>query len=171
MDVLQIVLRIIHIVAGVFWVGSAYVLVFFVSPTAAELGPEGGRFMAGLNQRRKLPAYATASAYLTIIAGLILYWRSSSGLDPDWIASGPGIAFTVGGVAAIIAAVIGAAMIGPAARRLGPLSAQVGATQGPPSPETAAELQRLGARVRSGSLAVVVLLTAAVVAMAVARYL
>jgi hypothetical protein len=171
MDVLQIVLRIVHILAGVFWVGSAYVLVFFVAPTAAELGPDGGRFMAGLNQRRKLPGYSAVSAYLTILAGLILYWRSSDGLDPDWIASGPGIAFTIGGVAAILALVLGAAVIGPTARRLGPLSAQVGAAQGPPWPEAVAGLQRLGARMRSASVAVVVLLTAAVVAMAVARYL
>jgi hypothetical protein len=170
MDGLQIVLRIVHILAGVFWVGSAYVLVFFVAPTAADLGPEGGRFMAGLNQRRRLPVYSAVSAYLTIIAGLILYWRSSDGLDPDWITSGPGIAFALGGVAAILALVIGAAMIGPTARRLGALSAQVAQAQGPPSSETGAELQRLGARMRSGGIAVVVLLTAAVVAMAVARY-
>jgi hypothetical protein len=127
--------------------------------------------MAGLNQRRRLPAYSAASAYLTIIAGLILYWRSSDRLDPDWIAAGPGIAFTAGGVAAILALVIGAAMIGPTARRLGSLSAQVAQAQGPPSPETGAELQRLGARMRSGGIAVVVLLTAATLAMAVARYI
>jgi uncharacterized membrane protein len=170
MDVLQIVLRIVHILAGVFWVGSAYVMVFFVAPTAAELGPEGGKFMAGLSQRRKLPMYSAASAYLTILAGLVLYWRSSDGLDPDWIVSGPGVTFTVGGVAAIIALVLGATVIGTGARRLGPLTAQAAAAQGPPSPETAAELQRLGARMRSGSIWIALLLTIAVVAMAVARY-
>jgi len=42
MDVL--ILRLIHIGAGAFWVGAVFLNVLFLQPTAMALGPEGGCF-------------------------------------------------------------------------------------------------------------------------------
>jgi len=102
-----IVLRLLHIVAGVFSVGAAWFFFVFVEPTAAELGPESERFMNGMMVRRKAPIFITIASVTTVLAGLALYWRASAGLTAAWITSGPGIGFTVGAVAAIVAFVAG----------------------------------------------------------------
>jgi hypothetical protein len=52
-------------------------------------------------------------AALTVLSGVALYWRASNGLDGAWIKSAPGIAFTVGGLAAIISFVGGLVLVGP----------------------------------------------------------
>ena len=48
----MIPLRIVHIVTGVIWVGSLFVVVVFVQPSAATLGPAGAPFMSELRRRR-----------------------------------------------------------------------------------------------------------------------
>ena len=42
MDLYLIVLRALHIFAGVFWVGAALMFFFFVEPTTKKLGPQAG---------------------------------------------------------------------------------------------------------------------------------
>jgi len=58
----------------------------------------------------------------------------------------------------------------PAVRRMGQIAATAAKRGGPPSPEEAAEVQRLQARMASANVFVAILLTLAVSAMAVARY-
>lgn len=41
-------LRLIHIVCGLFWVGAALVLAWFVLPVAQRLGSAGDRFVGAL---------------------------------------------------------------------------------------------------------------------------
>lgn len=119
MDWLSIVLRIVHIGAAVFWVGSAAFMFFFLQPSASALGPQAGPVMAHLNARRRLPQVIGVSAVLTILAGLLLYADASGGFDADWITSPVGIGFTVGGAAAIIAWVLGLVAIRPMVARMG----------------------------------------------------
>lgn len=171
MDWLSIVLRIVHIGAAVFWVGSAAFMFFFLQPSAAALGPQAGPVMAHLNARRRLPQVIGISAVLTILAGLFLYADASGGFDADWITSPVGLGFTVGGAAAIIAWVLGLVAIGPIVARMGQVSGAVASGGGPASPEQAAEMQALGRRARSLGWVNITLLLIAVVAMAAARYL
>ena len=51
MDIL--VLRLIHVASGAFWVGAVFSFFLFVSPTARALGPEGQRFVAHLISRQR----------------------------------------------------------------------------------------------------------------------
>jgi uncharacterized membrane protein len=171
MDWYAIILRVIHIVAGTFWVGAAFVLFLFIQPSAKELGPEGQRFMGHLAVKKKLPMLITFAGILTVLAGILLYWRASDGFDADWISSGPGVAFTVGGLAAIITLALGLSITKPAVDRIGALGQEIAAGGGQPTPSQASEMQRLQARfVQMGRLSMV-LLTIAVVAMATARFL
>jgi uncharacterized membrane protein len=170
MDWYVIILRLIHIAAGIFWVGAAVVFFLIIQPSAKELGPEGQKFMGHLGTRKKLPAILMASAVLTVLAGILLYAEVSDGFDVDWITSGPGIGFTVGGVAAIITVTLGLIATKPAADRMGALGQAIAADGGPPSPEQAAEMQRLQARLTSIGWVSLVLLVIAVVTMATARY-
>ena len=47
-------LRIIHIVGGVFWVGGSIVMTYFVGPAVGAMGEAGPKFMADLVNNRKL---------------------------------------------------------------------------------------------------------------------
>jgi uncharacterized membrane protein len=169
MDWLQIVLRVIHIGAGIFWVGSATFLLVFVEPTVHALGPQGGAFMAHMNQARRMPSIIAVSALVTIGAGIWLYWRDTNGFDLDIITTPVGIGFTVGAVAAIVAFIVGLTMVRPRVVRLGAIAGAIGA--GPPSPEQGQQLGSIQRTLRSISIFNEVLLVIAVIAMASARFL
>ena len=163
-----IVLRLLHILGGVFWVGAAWMIAGFLYPTANAAGPEGTKFLQRLFQSR-LPALVSAAAGLNILAGLLLYWRDSLGLRVDWITSRAGLAFTVGGLSAIAAFVIGFAVSKPVADKLGMLGKEVAAAGKPPTPEQAAEIQRLAKRTADAATWVAVLLAIALITMAISR--
>jgi uncharacterized membrane protein len=171
MDWYAIILRVIHIGAGAFWVGAAFVLFLFVQPSVKDLGPEGQRFMGHLATRKRLPLMITLSGVVTVLAGLLLYWRASGGLDVDWITSGPGLGFTVGALAAIVTLALGLSITKPAVDRIGALGQEIASRGGQPTPEQGDEMRRLQARTVAVGRVTMVLLAIAVVAMAVARYL
>ena len=52
MDTYLVVLRIVHILAGVFWVGAVVTTILFLQPTARDVGPAAGPFMAHLAGKR-----------------------------------------------------------------------------------------------------------------------
>src|SRR3712207_2949537 len=114
MQGLQVALRIVHILAGVFWVGSVAFMFVFLVPTTRALGPKAAPVMAHLNVKLRLSRVILGSGVVTVLAGLILYWRDSSGFDPDWILSPFGLGLTVGGLAGIAGLAIGATVIRPA---------------------------------------------------------
>jgi uncharacterized membrane protein len=171
MDVYLIVLRVLHIAAGVFWVGAAALFFFFVEPTVKALGPTGGAFMGHLAQKKKMPAVILASAGLTVLAGILLYLRSSGGFDLDWITSSTGLTFTIGGLAGIAAFLIGLTVVKPAVDLLGALGGEVQASGGQPNEAQAAQLQAVDRKLTTVGRLNMGLLTLAVLAMATARYL
>jgi hypothetical protein len=171
MDVYLMVLRIVHIAAGVFWVGAAALFFFFVEPTVKELGPTGGAFMGHLAKVKKMPLAILASAGLTVLAGILLYLRVSGGFDVDWITSSTGLTFTVGGLTAIVAFLIGLTVVKPSVDRLGALGAEIQASGGQPSEAQAAALHAVDTKLKTVGRLNMALLTVAVVAMAIARYL
>ena len=85
MDLLQVLLRLVHIGSGVLWVGGSMVFFIFVEPTANELGPEAENFMQRMIVKRRLPIYFLVLSGLTVLGGLILYWIDSNGLQTTWI--------------------------------------------------------------------------------------
>lgn len=167
MDLTTILLRVIHIMGGAFWFGAAAMLAFFIEPTVSATGREGGAFMRHLSVQRKLPIVIAIGSVLNILAGGILYWRASDGLSSRWITSDPGVGFTVGAVAAIVAWVIGFGVSRPAIDRMGAASARVMAGDASAEAEVAACSRRL----HVAGLAGFYLLAIAVAAMAAARYL
>ena len=170
MDAYFVVLRIVHILAGTFWVGSALVIFYFLQPAAREVGPSAAPLMTHLAQKKRLPDITLGAAGLTILAGLLMYWRDTGGLDPDRIATAFGIAITIGALCAIAAVVLGAAIVRPTMLRIGAI-AQAAAAGGGPTPEQGAEIQALQERVQATGTVIIPLLLIAVVAMASARYL
>lgn len=170
LDWLLIVLRLIHIIAGVLWVGGAIFFFYFIEPTANELGPDAEKFMGRIVVQRRMPIYFLVFSGLTVLAGLILYWIDSSGLRGEWITSGFGLVLTIGGLAGLIAAVGGNLLIKPNVDRLAAIGAEIKAAGGPPSEQQLAELHAVQHRLRTIGAVDVVLLLISVAAMASARY-
>ncbi len=113
MDWLLIVLRIVHVGSAMAWFGGAFIGSFFLFPAAQALGPAGQPFMDYLTKRRRMGVYFPIVATLAIVSGATLYWRDSSGLASAWISSPSGLAFAIGGLAAIVAFVGGLILVGP----------------------------------------------------------
>jgi hypothetical protein len=127
---LIILLRIGYIFAGTLWIGAAISYLFFFKPSVKAIGPAGPRFMQALAERRKYPLFMVSTSLLTVLAGGILYWFSSGGFNAAWIASSPGIGFTIGSLAALVAFLVGNFGIGPTAVQMGALGQQIGAPGG-----------------------------------------
>jgi hypothetical protein len=166
-----LVLRFFHIVGGVLWVGAVMLMVGFVFPTVRATGPTGGRFMQELMQRSRISVYMNAAAGVSMLSGFILYGRLVAATDGAWAATRSGMAFGLGGVATILAAIIGGAVLRRNGDRLAKLGAAVQASGGTPTPEQAAEMQALQGRMGTAMRIVATLLIVAVTAMATARYL
>ena len=166
MDFYVLTLRIIHILAGAYWAGSAFLLASFIGPTVSQMRPEGPKFMQRLILGTRYTTAIGAAAGLAVLSGLLLYWRASGGLQTDWMSTGTGVMFTLGGLAAIGALVLGG-FIASNGKKLAEFGASL---EGPPSPDQAAELEHLGTRGANLGAAIAILLVITLIAMASAQY-
>jgi uncharacterized membrane protein len=169
-----IVFRIFHIGAGIAWVGSVYFLVSFVQPSSAAIGPAAAPFMNELLGTRRLVDRILVLASVTILAGLILYLKDMNAVGGfgDWIGSSQGLVFTIGGLAAIGAVLIGALGTRPAVERLLALGRQIAEASGggSPPPELAGQVPSIQARLKLFARLSFALLVVAVLAMSTARF-
>ncbi len=171
MDPLVIVLRLVHVVGGALWVGMAAFATFYLQPAVQEAGPDGGKVMAGI-QRRGLMTVMPTIAVLTLVSGLWLYMRAAGGDHGGFARSGPGMAFGLGGMAAIVAWVTGMFVMRPAMNKAMALAQSLGPSATPEERQRlGGEAQRLRQRAAVAGKAVTHLLFFALAAMAVARYL
>ncbi len=171
MNLLVLILRLLHIVLGVFWAGTLIFLAVFLVPSVQDVGPDGAKVMAALQRRRFLDVMPIVAA-LTILSGLWLYWRMSGGFNPAWVTSPVGLALGIGGLLALVAFGIGVGIMRPAALRAGALAELV--SQSPEGLDRSAQLstvQRLRRRSAIAGRLVAALLAVATALMAVARYL
>ena len=170
MDYLVIVLRLLHIISGVFWVGAALMLTFFISPTVRATKEAGQGFMGYFMGQTKFNLVMWTSALTTVIAGFILYWIRSVGFTSDWIHSGPGIGFGTAAGFAVLGLIVGVFQ-GKNSNALARLGRQIQSQGAPPSPSQAARLQNLGKALGIGGMLNATFLILATVGMAIARYL
>jgi uncharacterized membrane protein len=166
MDYLVLIMRLIHILGGMFWVGGSLVLNFFVSPTVAATSESGQKFMAHLITKTRLTAAITGSAMLTVLAGIVLYWNDSQGFTSAWQSSGPGTGFGLGGFFAIIGLVFGI-MVGKNVNILGKLASQI---QGKPTNEQMGQIQAAQKQLRYAAPISSAAVIIALICMATARY-
>jgi hypothetical protein len=166
-----ILFRIVHVGAAMMWFGGAIIGGFFLQPTAKALGSAGQPFMDHLMKRRGMGIFFPIVAALTILAGAVLYWRDSGGLQAAWIMSPTGLAFTIGGLAALVAFVGGLVLIGPSIAEQAAVQAELASGDGVPSAEQTRRLARADGRMRLSSRIDLPLLLLAGLTMAVARYI
>ena len=171
-SVYLIVFRIIHIMAGVAWAGSAFFLVVFLQPSAASVGPAAGPFMMELLGRRRLIDWILRIAGFTILGGAFLYWHDwqISGSLGNWLGTAQGKGITLGAVSAIVAFLIGMFATRPGVEKMLALNREAMQGGGPPSPEMAQQIGRQQMQLRNLARANLFFVAIAVLAMATARY-
>ena len=167
MDVL--ILRMIHIAAGAFWVGAVFTFFLFVQPAAMAVGPGATPFTYQLLHHRRLPIVIIGSAAVTVLAGIWLLVIVSSGLDPELLFDEARLGYTVGGIVAILTFAIGALYVYPRTRTVERTLGILIAEGRPPTPDEQATLARVGGEARRAGWLVLVGLAVAVIAMATAR--
>jgi uncharacterized membrane protein len=113
MDILMVSLRLVHIIGGVYWVGTAMFLAFFAEPAILKSGEKGDAFLRQLYTGTKFGASMGASSLLTTLAGLVLYYKVSGHFNADWMQSANGVVLSIGAVAGLLAAGHGMAALGP----------------------------------------------------------
>ena len=166
MNILVIVLRIVHVVSGVFWVGSSLFTALYLGPAVSATAEAGQRVLAQLITKARLSTAISASAGLTVLAGGWLYWIDSQGLTSGWTHSGPGTGFGIGALFAVVGLIFGG-LVGRDMATLGRTAAEI---SGKPTPE---QLGKIGAARKqlayAGPTSTITLLIA-LICMATARY-
>ena len=160
----MLILRLIHIVSGVLWVGGAAVLAGFVLPAARD--QHGLGFLRRLIWTRNLPRYLNVALVLALLSGLTMYGNLLVMTHGAWAWTHVGLALGVGGALAIIAAGIATFIAAPAIHR----ALQLGG-DAPTDIAREPEVERALARYAAAMRVVVALLLATAALMAMARYL
>jgi uncharacterized membrane protein len=135
-------LLLVHVFFGILWGGGAIAAGLYFIPSVLEAGPGGGAVMAGV-MRRRFPILMTVAASLVVLSGLRLY---SMRFSAAFLGTPEGIVLTLGAVVGLGAFFLGVFVQRPTAQRLGALGAKLSTEGAPPTPEQAAEMQALRAR-------------------------
>jgi uncharacterized membrane protein len=170
MNSMYLVVRVLHVLCGALWVGAALFSSLFLTPAAQDLGPDGGKLMLAL-RKRGLIAYFPVIATISLVSGVWLYWRFTAGFSPEVSRSHAGMAFGAGAVCGIAAFIVGGPILSVSLVRAMKLTTEAASLSD--ARDKADRLSRAAALRRRAAAAghiVSVLLIAAIVLMALARY-
>src|SRR5690348_15913695 len=120
---------------------------------------------------RRMGVMFPVVATLAVLAGAVLYWRDSGGLQSLWITSPTGLTYTIGGAAAVASLVLGFILVAPSIAEQSAVRSELVASGGV---TTQAQLERLQHADRLMRLAVRIdlpLILVAGLTMATTRYL
>jgi uncharacterized membrane protein len=162
-------LRLVHVLGGIFWVGSALFMALFLAPALATSGANTSQIFAALQQRRFFTALPLI-AVITFASGLRLMWIASAGFTPSYFASASGRTFAASGAAAIASFLLRVAVSGPAAVRVATLGGALASAPEEKRPLIAKDLATLRRRAAVSSAVSVTLLVLGAAGMSVARY-
>lgn len=171
MDIYIVALRIIHIFGGVFWVGAAWMTAGFLLPTAEAIGSDAEKFMTYITVKRRYPTFIGIAAGFNMLAGVLLYWHDSAGLQSIWITTPTGLGETFGALCAIVGSVLGFWVVAPTIEEFARIGHELHAAGKPPSGDQIAKLQEVQKRLDRWERIVAVVLGLALLGMATARYL
>jgi len=166
---LFLIFRAAHVLFAAVWVGATAITSFFVLPALADAGPSAGPVMGAL-MRRKLPTFMASIGGLAVLTGVYLLYRFTNGFNPSVTVSAPTRMFSIGGLAGIIALIIGGAVVSRNAKKMGEIGARLASA---PESERAGLAGQLAAYRRRASMAsriVVALQLLALVLMAIGHY-
>lgn len=110
---LLLLMRLLHILGGIFWVGTMMFSTAFLLPAFKDAGPDGAKVGAALAKRRFMVVMPIV-ALVTILSGFWLFWRVSGGFQETFMQSHMAKALSFGAACAIVAFIIGIVVVRPA---------------------------------------------------------
>jgi len=161
-------LRIIHIFSGVFWVGFAIFNIGFLQPAVKATGAEGQKVMQYLAGKTRLMPAIYMAATLTMLSGLIMYWPMAG--SGSFMKTGYGQVITLGSMAGIIAWLIAVFVIRGIFTGMAVIGKEIDSQEGPANQDQIAKMQSLGARLGKFGHIALIFMVIALLAMAIARY-
>lgn len=167
---MMLILRLIHIVGAIFWVGSAMFTGFFLIPSLKETPATMGAVAQALAKRGFMVVMPVVGL-LVILSGATMIWITSGGHLHEYMMTASGHTFTMAGGIGILSLLVGLVFTKPANMRAGAIGAQLQTVTDP------AEKARLGQEMAAAQKAaatwtiiVTILMIIAACGMAVARY-
>lgn len=154
------VLRLLHIVAGLIWVGAAIVMSCYIEPALERAGAQGQQVMRRLYSDSNFPRLIPLSALITTVAGLLLYGLMSY---HEAMSSSMGMILTLGALFGLLAFGHGLFTVWRSAGRFAAMAASDSADE--------AALGQLGDKMRRNGRVSMWLAIVSLVLMAGARYI
>ena len=169
---LMALLRLIHILAGIFWLGATLTLAGFLLPALRGSHSGAGSLWRSIMQRQRLQLWINISMTLAILAGFALYAIDSAASNGAFARSTAGKTFGLGALFAIAAAGVMGAMSQPSSRKLAALADRIDENRGAAIPtDVTSAASALQDRISRGLTIASVLLLLSAMTMAIARYL
>lgn len=169
MNFLMVILRLIHIFSGVFWAGTSFFNLAFLTNTVNATGDEGRKVFQHLVFKTRFAVTMLTLALLTFLSGLLMYWRLS-GFRASYLTTGYGLVLTLGAIAGLLALGAGYGMQYRVIQKMKALRAEIEAGGGPPSSEQMAKMQSLAQSAATGARVTTTFLVLALIGMSVAQY-
>jgi uncharacterized membrane protein len=123
MDILQILLRIVHVLSSITWMGFGAFTVFILAPAMRSAAVDGSRAWGRILNSSAYPLVMAATPILAMLSGLWLYWEVSDGFYDEYMGSTSGIILSTGVLAGIAAVGHGAGTLGRTTGKLKNLTA------------------------------------------------
>lgn len=165
-DTLYGIVRLVHIVAGVAWVGFGAFEVFFLSAAVAK-SSVGKRFAIDFYRWTRFHLAMPIAAIASTVAGLTMYGLAAGPMD--WFSTTGNIVLAIGTVAGLLAFGHGITAMGKYSRQFVKLATQIGDTA--ISTEQTADIEQGYANLEKHARISLVLTIIALLFMASARYL
>ena len=167
----MVILRLIHILGGVFWVGTVFFLAWFLLPANKTTGQAGLVVMQDVMMRRKLSVYLMTAMGLTILSGLLMYGRTIMITNGEWAHTTMARVLGFGALCGIVGGGLGGSVSKATGLRMAAIGKAIQDSGQPPTESQKAEIAALQAKNEKVMRYVAILLILAVAAMASARYL
>ena len=121
------ILRLLHIVAGVIWVGAGITVSMYLEPALTRSGVDSGKVMRALYTKTSFDKLMPIVSITTTVAGLALYYMVSNGFtDVNYMKSGQGIVLSIGALAGLAAFGHGFSTLGKYSRQYATVIAEAG---------------------------------------------
>jgi uncharacterized membrane protein len=161
------IVRLLHVLFGVFWVGSVFFTMLILKPRLTKLGPMFEKPVMAAIMPRVVPAMFV-SAIIVFISGSILTYNMRAGDIGSLLTTSWGVMIFLGIIATVGAIIVGLGGLTPTGIQLGKISGELNGQ--PPTPAQAASLDRLGRRMDLLERFDFVLVLFALVTMPLARF-
>lgn len=169
--VLFLSVRVLHVLLAAVWVGATVFSAVFLNALLVDSDRDGAASILRILDRRKMPAFMASMGGLTVLTGLWLYWRFTGHFNPQLSATMGARVFGAGGLAGIVALIVGGALASRTAKQMMAAAARRATMPaGPDRDAVAAQIATDRGRLATATTIVLVLQIIALALMAVGHY-